>query len=114
MIANAVIAYSWEDKTDATQVHEAILVALPKKGDLSQPKNWRPICLFQKIIRKLVTKKLTELYIKISKENGTDKEDIQLPIDIAFATLLACKFQMALSKQEDAKMATTPYVPSQN
>jgi hypothetical protein len=49
-IANAVIAY-WEDETDATQVHEAILVALPKKGDLSQPKSWRPICLndiFQK------------------------------------------------------------------
>jgi hypothetical protein len=41
-IANAVIAY-WEDKTDATQVQKAILIALPKKGDLSQPKNcWRP------------------------------------------------------------------------
>jgi hypothetical protein len=35
MIANAVIAY-WEDKTDAMQVHKAILVALPKKGDLSE------------------------------------------------------------------------------
>jgi hypothetical protein len=27
------------------------------------------------------------------KPNGTDEEDIQLTIDIAFAALLACKFQ---------------------
>jgi hypothetical protein len=96
MIANAVIAY-WEDETDAIQVYEAILIALPKKGDLSQPKNWRPICLndtfHQKIISKLVTKKLTELYVNISKENGTHEEDIQLLIDITFTTLLACEFQ---------------------
>jgi hypothetical protein len=61
----------------------------PKTGDLS-------LCLndiFQKIISKLVTKKLTELYINISKENGTDEEDIQLPIDITFTTLPACEFQ---------------------
>jgi hypothetical protein len=45
-IANAVIAY-WEDETDAMQVHKAILIALPKKEDLSQPKNWRPIALSQ-------------------------------------------------------------------
>jgi hypothetical protein len=109
-ITNAVIAY-WEDETDAMQVHEAILIALPKKGDLSQPKNWRPICLnddiFQKIISKLVTKKLTELYVDISKENGTDKEDIQLPIDITFTTLPACEFQNGSLKGRGALCTKT-------
>jgi hypothetical protein len=35
-IADAIIAY-WENKIDAQQIHEAILIAIPKKGDLSQP-----------------------------------------------------------------------------
>jgi len=94
-IADAIIAY-WENKIDAQQVHEAILIAIPKKGDLSQPKNWRPICLndiFQKIISTLVTKNLTALYVDISKENGTNEEDIQTPIDLAFTDLPASEFQ---------------------
>jgi hypothetical protein len=89
------IAY-WENKIDAQQVHEAILIAIPKKGDLSQPKNWRPICLndiFQKIISTLVTKNLTALYVDISRENGTNEEDIQMPLDLAFTDLPASKFQ---------------------
>jgi hypothetical protein len=90
------IAY-WENKIDAQQVHEAILIAVPKKGDLSQPKNWRPICLndiFQKIISStLITKNLTALYVDISRENGTNKEDIQTPLDLAFTDLPASKFQ---------------------
>jgi hypothetical protein len=94
-IADAIIAY-WENKIDAQQVHEAILIAIPKKGDLSQPKNWRPICLndiFQKIISTLVTKNLTALYVDISRENGTNEEDIQTPLDLAFTDLPASEFQ---------------------
>ncbi len=99
-IADTIIAY-WENKIDAQQVHEAILIAIPliaipKKGDLSQPKNWRPICLndiFQKIISTLVTKNLTALYVDISRENGTNEEDIQMPLDLAFTDLPASKFQ---------------------
>jgi hypothetical protein len=81
-IADAIIAY-WENKIDAQHVHRAILIAIPKKRDLSQPKNWRPICLndiFQKIISTLITKNLPALYVIISRENGTSKEDIQTPI----------------------------------
>ena len=67
-----------------------------QKGDLSQPKNWRPICLndiFQKIISTLVTKNLTALYVIISRENGTSEEDIQTLLDLAFTNLPVGKFQ---------------------
>jgi hypothetical protein len=47
----------------------------------------------KKIISTLVTKNLTALYVDISKENGTNEEDIQMLLDLAFTNLPASEFQ---------------------
>ena len=69
-IADAIIRF-WCWEIDAEPLHEAVLIYLAKKGDLS-PNNWRLICLndiFEKLIRKLVTKRLLTMIEKYGIEN---------------------------------------------
>ena len=70
-IANAIIAV-WKGDDDATELHEATVSCLPKKGDLSLPTNWRTICLndiFEKVISSIITKRLLVLIKKYGIEN---------------------------------------------
>ena len=67
-IADAIIRF-WHGEIDMEQLHEVVLIFLPKKEDLSQPNNWRPICLndiFKKVISMIVTKRL----LTIIKKHG--------------------------------------------
>ena len=75
-IADAIIRF-WHGEIDTEQLCEVVLICLPKKGDLSQPNNWRLICLndiFKKVISKIGTKRL----LMIIEKYGI-KKPVQIP-----------------------------------
>ena len=63
----ALIKYWINEDADAEEFHTSILKLAQKKGDLSEPKNWRPIQLldsFRKLIAAIIAHRLDEYLVK--------------------------------------------------
>ena len=67
----------WTDmKCDPEAWHDVILRLIPKKKDLNQPKNWRPICLIDvlmKIISSIIATRLDDYLVNkigLPEQNG--------------------------------------------
>eukprot|EP00957_Ditylum_brightwellii_P148522 11308679-Ditylum_brightwellii.AAC.2 len=45
IVIHAMLLDFWSENTDFTSCASGILSPVPKKGDLSDPNKWQPVCL---------------------------------------------------------------------
>jgi exonuclease III len=79
------------------------LILIPKKGDLSNPKNWRPICLLNvasKILSKVLVRRLQRLYEQVGMDEQCGFRPERGTVDGIFNTM------MALQKRKSTGLGT--------
>jgi len=79
------------------------LILLPKKGDLTDPKNWRPICLLDvasKILSSIMVTRMQVVYERIGRDEQCGFRPARGTIDAMFNVL------MALQKRKQFKLDT--------
>ena len=57
----------WKEKSVPTEWRDAILIPIPKKGDLSHCDNWRGISLLD-VVGKVVARILQERLLKLTED----------------------------------------------
>ena len=74
IIYESIICPYWtKDDFDVSVWHQVMLKLLPKKGDTSRPKNWRPISLLDvlsKVVSSIIARRLSNYLVK----NGLDAQ----------------------------------------
>ena len=68
-----ILTSFWDGDISINKWHIRNLAPVPKKGDLSNPNNWRPVCLLEstyKVLASIIAKRINP----IIRDNGIEEQ----------------------------------------